>query len=174
MSDFQSKIIEVKHLVTEVTDLFIKQKSVLDSMSETISKFGKGAKLPSEFSNAQKEVNKNLEKQSDLQKLVDENAKKQTSAIQRLTKEELSYTQAVEKGVKAKEKEVLANEKLSRAYVQLTANREKAKNKLQDLIASESASNREIRQAQKEFDVLNINSIKEGHGALRSKSKAPT
>lgn len=28
--------------------------------------------------------------------------------------------------------------------------------------------------SQKEFDVLNINSIKEGHGALRSKSKAPT
>lgn len=155
MSDFQSKIIEVKHLVTEVTDLFIKQKSVLDSMSETISKFGKGAKLPSEFSNAQKEVNKNLEKQSDLQKLIEENAKKQTSAIQRLTKEELSYTQAVEKGVKAKEKEFLANEKLNRAYVQLTASREKAKNKLQDLIASESASNREIRQAQKEFDILN-------------------
>ena len=56
MSDFQSKIIEVKHLVTEVTDLFIKQKSVLDSMSETISKFGKGAKLPSDFLAAQKEV----------------------------------------------------------------------------------------------------------------------
>lgn len=28
--------------------------------------------------------------------------------------------------------------------------------------------------SQKEFDVLSINSIKEGYGALRSKSKAPT
>lgn len=57
--------------------------------------------------------------------------------------------------LKETEKTVLANEKLSRAYVQLTANREKAKQKLQDLIASERASNAEIRKAQKEFDVLN-------------------
>jgi tape measure domain-containing protein len=53
------------------------------------------------------------------------------------------------------QKAALANENLNRSYVKLTASREKAKNKLQDLIASESASNREIKQAQKEFDVLN-------------------
>lgn len=57
--------------------------------------------------------------------------------------------------LKETEKTVLANEKLSRAYVQLTANREKAKQKLQDLIAAEKSSNSEIRKAQKEFDVLN-------------------
>lgn len=289
MSDFQSKIIEVKHLVTEVTDLFIKQKSVLDSMSETISKFGKGAKLPSEFSNAQKEVNKNLEKQSDLQKKIEQNAKNQSKAMQNLAmqdwktqeealKKEEKIAQQNIKNVKARlsmiaslnkqryeqeaklisdndkaltfqsekelskikaklaiisslnkqryteeeklaqdnekamlhkhqeelrqikakqaliyslgqqrmrqeaqdakdgrigasstipgmgakisdlkenERQALANEKLNRAYVQLSATREKAKNKLQDLIASEKASNNEIRQAQKEFDVLN-------------------
>lgn len=56
---------------------------------------------------------------------------------------------------KETEKTVLANEKLNRAYVQLNKQRELAKNKLQDLIASERASNAEIRKAQKEFDVLN-------------------
>jgi tape measure domain-containing protein len=57
--------------------------------------------------------------------------------------------------LKETEKSVLANEKLNRAYVQLTANREKAKQKLQDYIAEETRSTAEIRKAQKEFDVLN-------------------
>ncbi|MFM9825843.1 tape measure protein [Flavobacterium sp.] len=57
--------------------------------------------------------------------------------------------------LKATQQSVLANEKLSRAYVELTTRREKAKNKLQDLIASEQASTAEIRKAQKEFDILN-------------------
>lgn len=41
------------------------------------------------------------------------------------------------------------------AYAKLNAQRTIAKTKLQDLIASERASNKEIRQAQKEFDILN-------------------
>lgn len=57
--------------------------------------------------------------------------------------------------LKETERLLLANEKLSRAYVQLTLNREKSKNKLQDLIAIETSSTAEIKKAQKEFDVLN-------------------
>ena len=56
--------------------------------------------------------------------------------------------------LKETERLALANEKLNRAYVQLTARRNEAKNRLQDLIASEKASNAEIRIAQKEFDIL--------------------
>lgn len=41
------------------------------------------------------------------------------------------------------------------AYAKLNTQRTIAKTKLQDLIASEQASNAEIRKAQKEFDVLN-------------------
>lgn len=65
------------------------------------------------------------------------------------------YYRELEKTSAAEAKSVTANQNLNRAYVQLTANREKAKQKLQDLIASETASNAEIRKAQKEFDVLN-------------------
>ncbi len=65
------------------------------------------------------------------------------------------YYRELEKETAETAKGALANQNLNRAYVQLTANREKAKNKLQDLIASERASSAEIRKAQKEFDVLN-------------------
>lgn len=49
----------------------------------------------------------------------------------------------------------MANSSLAKSYEKLTYSRTQAKNKLQDLIASEKASNAEIRKAQKEFDVLN-------------------
>lgn len=62
--------------------------------------------------------------------------------------------QAQQQAAKAAEREALANDKLNSAYNQLNSARAKAKNTLRDLIASESASNAEIRKAQKEFDVL--------------------
>ena len=66
----------------------------------------------------------------------------------------LAQQQAQEKAAKTAEREALANEKLNSAYNQLNAARARAKNILRDLIASESASNAEIRKAQREFDVL--------------------
>jgi tape measure domain-containing protein len=62
--------------------------------------------------------------------------------------------QAQQQAAKAAEREALANDKLNSAYNQLNSARAKAKNTLRDLIASESASNAEIKKAQKEFDVL--------------------
>lgn len=130
MSDFQSKIIEVKHLVTEVTDLFVEQKKVLDSMSETISKFGKGAKLPSDFLSAQKEVIANekaliaqatkkfaIDKQAEQlkqQQLItaqkEANAKKAILALAESERKSQILTS------KESEKQALANEKLSNTY----------------------------------------------------------
>jgi tape measure domain-containing protein len=66
----------------------------------------------------------------------------------------LAQQQAQEKAAKAAEREALANEKLNSAYNQLNAARARAKNVLRDLIASETASNAEIRKAQREFDIL--------------------
>jgi tape measure domain-containing protein len=66
----------------------------------------------------------------------------------------LAQQQAQEKAAKTAEREALANEKLNSAYNQLNVARARAKNVLRDLIASESASNAEIRKAQREFDVL--------------------
>ncbi len=53
-----------------------------------------------------------------------------------------------------KQQAVLTSE-YAKAYEKLNMQRTIAKQKLQDLIASERASNAEIRKAQKEFDVLN-------------------
>jgi tape measure domain-containing protein len=66
----------------------------------------------------------------------------------------LAQQQAQEKAAKSAEREALANQRLNSAYNQLNASRTRAKNVLRDLIASETASNAEIRKAQKEFDIL--------------------
>ncbi|CAB4136021.1 Caudovirus, tape measure, N-terminal [uncultured Caudovirales phage] len=66
----------------------------------------------------------------------------------------LAQQQAQEKAAKSAEREALANEKLNSAYNQLNAARARAKNVLRDLIASETASNAEIKKAQREFDIL--------------------
>ncbi len=107
------------------------------------------------MADAYQKQGKALQELSVMQKQIEQNAKNQTIATQKLTKEELSYVQAVEKGVKAKEREVLANKKLSDAYGQLTTKRNEAGRALQNLIASERASTAEIKKAQREFDVLN-------------------
>jgi tape measure domain-containing protein len=60
-----------------------------------------------------------------------------------------------EKEAIALEKAALSNQKLNDAYGKLNASRNQAARTLQNLIASETASNAEIRKAQREFDTLN-------------------
>ena len=76
---------------------------------------------------------------------------KPTESLKRMN----DYYRELEKTSAAEAKSAMANQNLNRAYVQLTNSREQAKQKLQDLIASERASTDEIKKAQKEFDVLN-------------------
>jgi tape measure domain-containing protein len=153
MSDFNVKILEVKYLLTDVNTLLDTQKKSLDNVSASLSKYG--GKVPSEFLNAQKKSIELGKEQTDIQKKIEQSAKNQTTVMQKLTKEELSYVNAVERGIKSKERDILANKKLSDAYGQLTTKRNESARALQNLIASEKASNAEIRKAQKEFDVLN-------------------
>lgn len=62
------------------------------------------------------QVKAGLEKTSAIQKQIEQSSKNQTSSTQKLTKSELDYVSAIERGVKAKEREILANKKLSDAY----------------------------------------------------------
>ena len=62
---------------------------------------------------------------------------------------------AAEKEALALEKAALGSQKLNDAYGKLNASRNQAARTLQNLIASETASNAEIRKAQREFDTLN-------------------
>lgn len=70
-------------------------------------------------------------------------------------KASVAQQQADEKAAKAAERSALANQRLSDAYGKLNAQRNQAARTLQNLIASETASNAEIRKAQREFDTLN-------------------
>jgi len=91
-----------------------------------------------------KEIRTLTEKISEL-----ELAKKKITAVDT---QEIADNQRLNKEIKAA---AMANSSLAGAYEKLNRERTISKNKLQDLIASERASNAEIRKAQKEFDVLN-------------------
>ena len=69
-------------------------------------------------------------------------------------KASLAQQQADEKAAKSAERSALANQRLNDAYGKLNASRNQAARTLQNLIASETASNAEIRKAQREFDIL--------------------
>jgi tape measure domain-containing protein len=159
----------------QINDIMPLVKELADQI-KTINNF-KPANTPSGADNKQKEYNSTLEqtraklaliaslnKQRYEQeaKLIADNDKALTYKSDKELKQMRDKQAMIASLNKQKNEEIaqaqkaaLANEKLNRAYVQLTANREKAKNKLQDLIASEKASNAEIRKAQQEFDVLN-------------------
>jgi tape measure domain-containing protein len=204
MSDFQSKIIEVKKLVEEVNDLFKTQIEVLDSLNASIKKYGTSAKgVPSDFSKAQNDIKAQAEEQIKIEKaklaMIASLNKQRYQEEEKLRndaeKAMLHGNQEEIKQIKARQamiaslgkqrkqeeeqikKEALANEHLSRAYVQLTGKRNEAKNKLQDLIASEKASTSEIKKAQKEFDILNkkvaqadnaIGKLSQANGGLKN------
>jgi tape measure domain-containing protein len=70
-------------------------------------------------------------------------------------KASLAQQQSDEKAARAAERSALANQRLNDAYGQLNKRRNEAARTLQNLIASETASNAEIRKAQREFDILN-------------------
>ena len=70
-------------------------------------------------------------------------------------KASLAQQQSDEKAARAAERSALANQRLNDAYGQLNKRRNEAARVLQNLIASETASNAEIRKAQREFDILN-------------------
>ena len=147
----------------------------LASKIEQINKF-KAPTTPGGVNSASKQIIDDLKAQeqaikkvSDIQRQIETNAKNQTSANQKLTKSEYDYAKSVERAIKAKEKGVLAderaaktaersalaNQRLNDAYGKLNRSRNEAARVLQNLIASETASNAEIRKAQREFDVLN-------------------
>ena len=132
--------------IKSITDAYEKQGSILD---QTRKKLEMIASL-------------NKQRYQEEAKLIADNDKALTYKSEKELKQIrdkqamiASLNKQKEQERKETEKTLLANEKLNRAYVQLNAQRELAKNKLQDLIASERASNAEIRKAQKEFDVLN-------------------
>jgi len=153
-------------------------QALVDSLAlkiEQISKF-KAATTPSGVNSASKQIIDDLKAQEQAIKqttnaLIQEEKVKQqilntqikeSNAIkanvaqrEAQRKASLAQQQSDEKAAKAAERSALANQRLSDAYGKLNASRNQAARTLQNLIASETASNAEIRKAQREFDVLN-------------------
>jgi tape measure domain-containing protein len=154
-------------------------KKIVDELAlkiEQINNF-KTPKTPSGADNSAKQITAELKAQeqalkklSDIQLQIEKNAKNQTNSKQSLTKAELDYINAIERGLKSKERELLANQKLNDAYGKLNASRNEAARVLKNLIASETASNAEIKKAQKEFDILNAK-VKKADQAVGNFSK---
>lgn len=86
-------------------------------------------------------------------------------------KASLAQQQSDEKAARAAERSALANQRLNDAYGQLNKRRNEAARTLQNLIASETASNAEIRKAQREFDILN-GKVKKADQAIGKLSQA--
>jgi tape measure domain-containing protein len=168
-------------------------QALVDSLAlkiEQISKF-KAPSTPSGVNSASKQIIDDLKAQEQAIKqttnalIQEEKVKqqvlateiKQSNAIkanvaqrEAQRKAALAQQQADEKAAKAAERNALANERLNDAYGKLNAQRNQAARTLQNLIASETASNAEIRKAQREFDTLN-NKVKKADQAVGNFSK---
>lgn len=71
---FNEKILEVKDLLNQVNELLAAQKTALDATSESIKNYAKNAKVPSDFTNAQKQIKDQETVRAELQKSLDANA----------------------------------------------------------------------------------------------------
>ena len=84
---------------------------------------------------------------TDLQNHINTMAKNQ-NGLEATTRKQIAYEKSMKRAFDRQTE-------LSRSYVKLNARRVEARKRLQDLIASEKASNKQIKLAQKEFDRLN-------------------
>jgi tape measure domain-containing protein len=168
-------------------------QALVDSLAlkiEQISKF-KAPSTPSGVNSASKQIIDDLKAQEAQLKAINDqlirneklkqqvlaseakqsNATKANIALQEARRKAiLAQQQADEKAAKAAERSALANERLNSAYSKLNASRNEAARVLKNLIASETASNAEIRKAQKEFDILNAK-VKKADQAVGNFSK---
>jgi len=87
----------------------------------------------------------------EINRIRERNTQVSQESLKQLVKERATRSQIT----KALKDEVIASGQLGRSYSQLRKQRDLAANTLRDLIVSEKASNRELRNAQKEFDRLN-------------------
>jgi tape measure domain-containing protein len=99
------------------------------------------------------ELNKKYAEQEEKLKLL--NAQKQKAQVR--TSEEIVNQRAL---AQASDRQARATSALVGAYANLNAKHQQAKKTLQDLIASQTASSAQIRQAQKEYDLLDKRVVK--------------
>jgi len=133
----------------------IKRMNTLETSTRSALGGSEVASNAAETEKAAGRANKALTEQErvlrELARVRERNTKVTQDSLRQLTEERLKRQQLN----KALKDEAVASTSLSRAYTALRKQRDLAANSLRDLIASEKASNREIRKAQREFDRLN-------------------
>jgi tape measure domain-containing protein len=103
--------------------------------------------------------------------IKEDNARKTSISLREAERKAiLAQQQAEAKAAISSERQALANQRLNDAYGKLNRSRNEAARVLQNLIASETASNAEIRKAQREFDILD-GKVKKADQAVGNFSK---
>ena len=97
----------------------------------------------------------------EINRLKERNTQVSSDSLRQLAEERTKRSQIT----KALKDEVVASGKLGRAYSTLRKQRDLAANTLRDMIVSQKSSNREIRNATKEFNSLN-NKVKQADKAI--------
>lgn len=164
--------LEAKKAVDDIVETFKQHNAVVAEGASILKNYSTVlVQLPTEvremlgtFSTL---LTKTREQEAEMQKAIQQTAK-YTAEIEKLKLAEAKLNEQKTKNkvltvqervdnaqILTQEKQkALAVSSVANAYTKLNAERTIAKNKLRDLIASEQASNAEIRKAQREFDVL--------------------
>lgn len=156
MAGIDKNILEVQGLLDKVNATLSEQISLYNTLAETTTKYGEANKktIPSDFIKVQKELEETNKRLADselklieLEKKLSENKGRNTKLTIEEKVNRRALNQELEKGYKA-------NTDLLGSYSKLNAQVAIARQRLLDLKSSTTASNSEIRKAQKEFDVL--------------------
>ena len=164
--------LEAKKAVDDIVETFKQHNAVVAEGASILKNYSTVlVQLPTEvremlgtFSTL---LTKTREQEAEMQKAIQQTAK-YTAEIEKLKLAEAKLNEQKTKNkvltvqervdnaqILTQEKQkALAVSSVANAYNKLNAERTIAKNKLRDLVASEQASNAEIRKAQREFDVL--------------------
>ncbi len=156
------------------TQKLLKEVNAIADAVERVNKEAKKIKFPSEARGVIEKTNEEIKKTNKLLSDTETIRKRQQTAIKNLTvarsKENKTIqeqrVEAVQLNKQSRQEAILTN-KLIGAYQKLNLRRSQASQRLRDLIASENASNREIRRAQREFDKLDKR-IRKANGAVKS------
>lgn len=135
----------------------------LVTMVSNVDKVGqkmKGINTPTGSNDAIKQLTIEYEKQGQVIKELQEQLLKLSNAkiqANKRTSEEIVNQRAL---AQASDRQARSTSALVGAYANLTAKHQQAKKTLQDLISSQNASNKEIKQAQREYDALDKRVVK--------------
>lgn len=168
MAEVKDNILEINKVYKELNLTINENIKYLEKGATAVEKYNKVISIkPSDYSKGIDEINTKTKQLEQSQKNLEtqtnrlSQAKKQNNVR---TSEEIVNQRALAQNTDLVTK---SNSKLVGAYQRLNAQHQLASKRLRDLIASQTASNNEIRKAQREFDILDKR-IKKADNAVKN------